>query len=161
MTEESTLPGAAAGRILSPTRTPTGRAIPLSFLWLPGGDRSATMTEQLRLHIEEVDEVRPLWEGAMTCAGRRLGSDVVESWLREAEPLSLRDGVLTLGAPNGTARDWIDKKYGAAIAAAFQEANGRAVRVLVVVRPVPDSSAPVRDRPVAPSPTRFAGTRPV
>ncbi len=119
------------------------------------------MTEQLRLHIEEVDEVRPLWEGAMTCAGRRLGSDVVESWLREAEPLSLRDGVLTLGAPNGTARDWIDKKYGAAIAAAFQEANGRAVRVLVVVRPVADSSAPVRDRPVAPSPTRFAGTRPV
>src|SRR5437016_2052049 len=153
MTEESTLPGAAAGRILSPTRTPTGRAIPLSFLCLPGGDRSATMTEQLRLHIEEVDEVRPLWEGAMTCAGRRLGSDVVESWLREAEPLSLRDGVLTLGAPNGTARDWIDKKYGAAIAAAFQEANGRDIRVLVVVRPVSDG--------VAPSPTRCAGTRPV
>ena len=109
------------------------------------------MTEQLRLHIEEVDEVRPLWEGAMTCAGRRLGSDVVESWLREAEPLSLRDGVLTLGAPNGTARDWIDKKYGAAIAAAFQEANGRAVRVLVVVRPVSDGAAPSPRRPVAPS----------
>ena len=64
------------------------------------------------MHIEEVDGVRPLWEAAMMCAGRHLGRDVVESWLREAEPLSLRDGVLTLGAPNGTARDWIDKKYG-------------------------------------------------
>ena len=60
------------------------------------------MTEQLQLHIEEVDEVRPLWERAMACAGRRLGGDVVESWLREAVPLSLRDGVLTLGTPNGT-----------------------------------------------------------
>src|SRR5216683_1616250 len=100
------------------------------------------MTQQLQLHIEEVDEVRPLWEGAMTCAGRRLGSDIVEGWLREAEPLSLRDGVLTLGAPNGTARDWIDKKYGAAIAAAFQEAHGRDVRVQVVVREVAETAAP-------------------
>ena len=65
----------------------------------------------------------------MLCAGHRLGGDVVESWLREAEPLSLRDGVLTLGAPNGTARDWIDKKYGATIAAAFQEVNGQDVMV--------------------------------
>jgi chromosomal replication initiator protein len=100
------------------------------------------MMEQLQLQIEEVDAVRPLWEGAMTCAGRRLGRDVVESWLSEAEPLSLRDGVLTLGAPNGTTRDWIDKKYGTAIAAAFREANGRDVRVQVVVRPVSEGGAP-------------------
>src|SRR5260370_25695122 len=78
----------------------------------------------------------------MPCAGRRLGSDIVEGWLRGAEPLSLRDGVLTLGAPNGTARDWIDKKYGAAIAAAFHEAHGRDVRVQVVVRAISGSVAP-------------------
>src|SRR5438105_739353 len=100
------------------------------------------MTDQLQLHIEEGDEVRPLWEGAMTFAGRHLGRDVVESWLREAVPLSLRDGVLTLGTPNGTARDWIDKKYGAAIAEAFREAHGHTVRVQVVVRPVAEEGAP-------------------
>ena len=59
-------------------------------------------------------DVHTLLEPHPFDSGRRLGGDVVESWLREAEPLSLRDGVLTLGAPNGTARDWIDKKYGAA-----------------------------------------------
>jgi chromosomal replication initiator protein len=100
------------------------------------------MTEQLQLHIEEGDEVRPLWEGAMTLAGHSLGREVVESWLREAEPLSLRDGVLTLGTSNGTARDWIDKKYGAAIAEAFREAHGHSVRVQVVVRPVGTESGP-------------------
>jgi chromosomal replication initiator protein len=110
------------------------------------------MMEQLQLQIEEVDAVRPLWEGAMTCAGRRLGRDVVESWLSEAEPLSLRDGVLTLGAPNGTARDWIDKKYGAAIADAFREANGRDVRVQVVVRTAAESDAARPHRCVSPSP---------
>ena len=50
--------------------------------------------------------------------------------------------MLTLGAPNGTARDWIDKKYGAAIADAFREAHGRDVRVQVVVRQVSDSVSP-------------------
>jgi chromosomal replication initiator protein len=103
------------------------------------------MTEQLQLHIEEIDAVRPLWEQTMSCAGRRLGSDVVESWLREAEPLSLREGVLTLGAPNGTARDWIDKKYSASLAEAFREAHGRDVRVQVVVRPASEGGAPRRE----------------
>src|ERR1051326_4436310 len=93
------------------------------------------MTDQLQLQIDERDEVRPLWERALLSAGRRLGGDIVESWLREAEPVSLRDGVLVLGAPNGTARDWIDKKYSAAIAESFQEVNGQDVRVQVVVRP--------------------------
>jgi chromosomal replication initiator protein len=103
------------------------------------------MTEQLQLHIEEVDEVRPLWEQTVTCAGRHLGREVVESWLREAEPLSLREGVLTLGAPNGTARDWIDKKYSTAIADAFREMHGHDVRVQVVVRQVAGQSAARRE----------------
>lgn len=107
------------------------------------------MTEQLQLHIEEADEVRPLWERALRCAGRHLGGDVVESWLREAQPLSLRDGVLILGAPNGTARDWIDKKYGAAIAEAFREAHDQDVRVQVVVKQLAESSAPRAEAPRA------------
>jgi chromosomal replication initiator protein len=93
------------------------------------------MTEQLELQIDEREGIRPLWERTLLCAGARLGREVLESWLREAEPLSLRDGVLTLGAPNGTARDWIDRKYSAALAESFQEAHGRDVMVQVVVRP--------------------------
>src|SRR5260370_42054135 len=89
----------------------------------------------------------------MPCAGRRLGSDIVEGWLRGAEPLSLREGELTLGAPNGTARDWIDKKYGAAIAAAFHEAHGRDVRVQRVVRADSDNAAP-RGEPRRPAASR-------
>src|SRR5207244_3089037 len=59
-----------------------------------------------------------------------------------AEPLSLRDGVLTLGAPNGTARDWIDKKYGSTIADAFREVNGQDVSVQVIVRQIAESASP-------------------
>jgi DNA repair exonuclease SbcCD nuclease subunit len=86
------------------------------------------MTEQLQLRIEDGDELWPLWEGELSFAGRHLGRGLEESRLWEAERLSLRDEVLTHCAPVGAARDWIDKKYGIAIADAFRQAPGREAR---------------------------------
>jgi chromosomal replication initiator protein len=121
------------------------------------------MSDQLQLHIEEGEGVRPLWERALQSAGQRLGREVMESWFADTQPISLRNGVLTIGAPNGMARDWIDQKYSRVLAESFREAHGSEVSVSVVVaaaaasprRSVASSprreSAPSPARPVAPS----------
>src|SRR5438034_370082 len=75
-----------------------------------------------------------------------------------ARPILGGEGGMTLGTPNGTARDWIDKKYGAAIAEAFREAHGHTVRVQVVVRPVPEDGGQTEPAPAA-APLRRAPAR--
>lgn len=94
------------------------------------------MNDQLQLHIEDSEGVRPLWDATLRVAGERLGREVMESWFSETRPLSLRDGVLTIGAPNGMARDWIDQKYSRVLAESFREMHGRDVAVNVVVSQV-------------------------
>jgi chromosomal replication initiator protein len=91
------------------------------------------LSDQLQLHIEDVEGVRPLWERALQSAGQRLGREVMESWFADTQPLSLKGGVLTIGAPNGMARDWIDQKYSRVLAESFREAHGSEVSVSVVV----------------------------
>lgn len=91
------------------------------------------MSDQLQLHIEDAEGVRPLWDAALRVAGERLGQHAMEAWLLDARPLSFRNGVLTIGAPNGMARDWIDQKYSRILADSVRESSGRDVSVSVVV----------------------------
>jgi chromosomal replication initiator protein len=91
------------------------------------------MSDQLQLHIEDAEGMRPLWDAALRLAGERLGRYAMEAWLLDARPLSFRDGVLTIGAPNGMARDWIDQKYSQILADSVRETSGRDVSVSVVV----------------------------
>ena len=83
------------------------------------------MEDQLQLQIDESGGLLPLWDETLRRAQPVLGREAVESWLRDAAPLSLKDGVLTLGAPNATARQWIEKKYGAALIHSLGEVTGR------------------------------------
>src|SRR5690349_7421479 len=92
------------------------------------------MREQLQLQIDESDDARVLWERTLETAARRLGRQVVESWLQDTRPLGLQDGVLTIGAPNGTHRDWVEKKYSAELAEIAGQAHGRDLTVQVVVK---------------------------
>jgi chromosomal replication initiator protein len=92
------------------------------------------MKDQLQLQIDDADGARLLWERTLESAGRRLGREVVESWLQDAQPVKLQDGVLVLGAPNGTHRDWIEKKYAAQLAELAGQLHGAALAVQVVVR---------------------------
>jgi chromosomal replication initiator protein len=96
-------------------------------------ERSDDMSEQLQLHIEDAEGVLPLWDRTLQAAVQRLGRDVITSWLADTHPLSLQNGVLTLGAPNSMARDWIDQKYSRVLAESFREAHGSDVAVAVVV----------------------------
>src|SRR5215212_5380559 len=91
------------------------------------------MSDQLQLHIEDAESVRPLWDAALRLAGERLGQHAMEAWLLDARPVSFRNGVLTIGAPNGMARDWIDQKYSRILADSVRESSGREVAVSVIV----------------------------
>jgi chromosomal replication initiator protein len=92
------------------------------------------MKEQLQLQIDDADGARLLWERTLESAGRRLGREVVESWLQDAQAVKLQDGVLVLGAPNATHRDWIEKKYAAQLAEMAGHVHGTELAVQVVVR---------------------------
>jgi chromosomal replication initiator protein len=91
------------------------------------------MSDQLQLHIEDADGVRPLWDAVLRLAGERLGRHAMEAWLLDARPLSFQNDVLTIGAPNGMARDWIDQKYSRILADSVRETSGRDASVSVVV----------------------------
>jgi chromosomal replication initiator protein len=101
------------------------------------------MNEQLRLQIDETEDARVLWDRTLEAAGRRLGQEVVESWLQDARPLRLQQGVLTIGAPNRTHRDWIEKKYAAQLAEFAGQAHGDDVTVHVIV----NAEAPASPEP--------------
>jgi chromosomal replication initiator protein len=125
------------------------------------------MSDQLQLHIEDAEGVLPLWDRALQAAGPRLPREAITSWLADVHPLSLQNGVLTLGVPNSMARDWIDQKYSRVLAESFREAHGSEVSVSVVVsrseatgrrgdgatgrKDGPHLVAPSPHRPVAPS----------
>jgi chromosomal replication initiator protein len=92
------------------------------------------MEDQLRLEIEDSGPMRSLWEQVLQRAEGRIGRESVESWLRDAEPVSLEGGTFVLGAPNATARAWIEKKYGRALREILGEIQGAETALEVVVR---------------------------
>jgi chromosomal replication initiator protein len=81
---------------------------------------------------------------------------VVESWLQDTQPLRLQDGVLTLGAPNGAHREWIEKKYGSQLAEMAGQAHGTELAVQVIVKA--GSPAPAETPGVARAASRTGGT---
>ncbi len=121
------------------------------------------MHDQLRLEIDETESLRQLWGQALDHAERALGREAVESWLRDTHPISLQQGTFTLGAPNATARAWIEKKYSRALAGILGDLATTSVAVEVTVRKSEasksdsgkDSGRPARSR-VEPPQTRPA-----
>jgi len=91
------------------------------------------MHGQLELDVEETGELGALWEEALRRVEPRVGREAVASWLRDAWPLSLENGTLTVGVPNATARVWIEKKYGKALVEALEEIQGEATALEVTL----------------------------
>src|SRR4051794_39499357 len=91
------------------------------------------MNDQLALDVEESAPLRSLWDRALQLVERHIGREAVESWLGDAFPVSLHAGRLVLAVPNGTARTWIEKKYGRALADALAGAAGETVTLEIGV----------------------------
>jgi len=99
------------------------------------------MTEQLRLDIKDgqtrLEAAARLWEEALTRKEPRVGRQAVESWLRPARLLEVREEAVSLGVDNGTAREWIGKKYARDLEAVLSELQQGEVRIEVQVTPQP------------------------
>jgi chromosomal replication initiator protein len=93
------------------------------------------MEEQLRLAIED-SSLAALWDGALCEVEPALGREAVESWLRDAAPVSLAEGTLVVAVPNATARTWVEKKYAQALQTALSEIQGEPVRLEVIVQKI-------------------------
>ena len=117
------------------------------------------MQDQLRLQMDPGDDLHALWEEVLRRAQREFGREAVESWLSDAQPLSLQDGRLELGVPNATSRTWVEKKYAKALARAASDAAGGEVTLQVVVRKEP--ARPEKAKPSSAEPRSNAAKPPV
>lgn len=109
------------------------------------------MPDQLQLSIDEDGPLHALWDEVLERCQKRIGREAVESWLRDAEVVSLTDGCLTIAAPNATARTWIEKKYSGILQEALADARGEELSVVVETR---------RSTPRAAKTERTAAARP-
>ncbi|MBM3947032.1 MAG: hypothetical protein FJ315_06505, partial [SAR202 cluster bacterium] len=127
------------------------------------------MAEQLRLDIDVLGELGPIWDRVLERAAAQLGPEAVETWLADATPIALQGAHLVLGVPNSTARTWIEKRYRSVLAEALTEIQGdphtlevavikgggrRAARPAATPAPAP-AAAPVSP-PKPPMPALFA-----
>lgn len=90
---------------------------------------------QLRLELDSPVSPDRLWTELLHLAEERLGTNVVQSWLRPARALEFQDGVLTIGTPSASARDWIEKKYAQTLTGMLADLGSTATGVHLVVAP--------------------------
>ena len=91
------------------------------------------MDDQLTLGLEE-QELTLRWQEALALAEQHLGREAVESWLADLRPMRATDEKLVLGAPNATARTWVEKRYRTSLSGYCSQAFGRPLTVEVVVQ---------------------------
>ena len=102
-------------------------------------------------------ELDDLWDQALDDLRTQLTGAAQRAWLDETEPVGYSQDTVVLAAPHSFAREQLDTRYGGALRTAFTNAAGRALNVVVTVRPT--STADDEIDPSAPSPTehtRFA-----
>jgi chromosomal replication initiator protein len=115
------------------------------------------MDNQLSLGIDESGGAKEAWGKALLLAEPQLGREALESWLRDAAPLSMEAGRLVLGVPNATARAWIERKYGSALADSLRQVTGSITALEVVVR---KSEAPAAGKARSKAPESPVAARP-
>ncbi len=103
------------------------------------------MSKQLHLDMDELDKERTLWEAALDAARDHLGSEAVESWLGDARAELRQAGVFRVTVGNGTAREWIVRKYSSALRGILRDLDPGLTSLEVTVRQEVESRpAPTR-----------------
>src|SRR5262245_43945824 len=111
------------------------------------------MDSQLQLEIDRPLSGEGVWHRLLRLMEGRLGREAVRTWLRPARPASYGEGRFVLAVGTRTARDWIERKYGAALAAGLAELAGAPVELEVVVQAEAEPS-PGATRAAPPAPRR-------
>ena len=87
-----------------------------------------------------VIDLENLWKRSLTELQDHLTGAAQRAWLDDTRPVGFSQDTVVLAAPHSFAREQLDTRYGPALRAALTKAAGRALTVVVTVRPDPDPS---------------------
>ena len=105
-------------------------------------------------------ELDDLWNRALDDLRSQLTGAAQRAWLDETAPVGYSHDTVVLAAPHSFAREQLDTRYGAALRTAFTNAAGRALNVVVTVKPSAAPEAPEDALPSAHEHTRFTEPAP-
>jgi chromosomal replication initiator protein len=92
-----------------------------------------------------VVDLEDLWTRALVELRARLTGAAQLTWLASTRPVGFSDDTVVLAAPHGFAREQLDTRHGPALRAALTKVAGRALNVVVTVRPNPGAAAAEAD----------------
>jgi len=84
-----------------------------------------------------VVDLDDLWNRSLGTLQQNLTGPAQRAWLDETRPVGFSQDTVVLAAPHSFAREQLDTRYGGALRSALTEAAGRALNVVVTVRPDP------------------------
>jgi chromosomal replication initiator protein len=84
--------------------------------------------------VLDLDE---LWARSLSELQEQLTGAALRAWLDDTKPVGFSHDTVVLAAPHSFAREQLDNRYGPALRSALTRAAGRALNVVVTVRPDP------------------------
>ena len=84
-----------------------------------------------------VVDLDDLWNRSLGSLQASGTGPALRAWLEETRPVGFSQDTVVLAAPHSFAREQLDTRYGSALRSALTEAAGRALNVVVTVRPDP------------------------
>jgi chromosomal replication initiator protein len=85
--------------------------------------------------VPDSGDLAELWRSALVDLQSTLTGAAQRTWLDETTPVGFSDDTVVLAAPHSFAREQLDSRYGPELRAALTRAAGRALHVVVTVRP--------------------------
>ncbi|MGH8907987.1 MAG: chromosomal replication initiator protein DnaA [Egibacteraceae bacterium] len=79
-----------------------------------------------------------LWSRSLEELSASVSSAALRAWLAETRPVGYSEDTVVLAAPHGFAKEQLDSRWGPTLRSAITKAAGRALNVVVTVRPDPD-----------------------
>ncbi|MBW3601267.1 MAG: chromosomal replication initiator protein DnaA [Actinobacteria bacterium] len=104
-----------------------------------------------------VVDLEDLWGRALVHLRATVTGAAQLTWLASTTPVGFSDDTVVLAAPHAFAREQLDTRHGPALRAALTEAAGRALNVVITVRPNPGPPAAAVDDTRDEEPLRPSG----
>jgi chromosomal replication initiator protein len=92
-----------------------------------------------------IGDLADLWSRALDDLHAKLTGAASRAWLNETTPVGYSEDTVVLAAPHSFAREQLDTRSGLELHAARSRETGRALHVVVTVRPEPAEPAAPRD----------------
>ena len=74
-----------------------------------------------------------LWSSTLLQLEQELPRATFDTWIRDLIPISFQDSILTLGAGNAYARDWVQERVSQTIRRVLETVSGAEIAISIVV----------------------------